>query len=444
MFDIGIRCKYLLPVCAENPRAVLENQFLAIQKNCIALIKSYEESDKNRCKHFIDAGNQLVMPGLINGHTHLAMNLLRGTAENKTLQEWLQKIIFPVEAQVVDAQFVRIGVELALLECLYAGVTTVCDMYYFQDVAAEVVNRVGMRALLGEGIASFTAPNTRDDPENAYRIIESLCEKYQGHDRISIGYAPHAPYTCDDQTFQTLLRHREHSGLPIIIHVSETLHEVQESIKNYGVSPVKRLHNLGVMDQSTIFIHAVHLNEDDISLVADTKTSIIYNPESNMKLGSGIAPLEKFLNANILVGIGTDGAASNNNLNLMAEMSTGIKLQKLKNPFVNIDSVDMIQMATLNGAKAIGLDRFVGSLEVGKFADVVMLDIQQPHWLPEYHLLNHLVHSANGAEVNTVICHGKILLQNRQPTTIRQADLFAQAETIFRKVRSLRACSKSR
>lgn len=435
MFDIGLRCKYLLPVCPENPHQLLENQFLAIQEHRIVSIKSYEETDRNVCKHFIDAGNQLVMPGLINGHTHLAMNLLRGTAENKTLQEWLQKIIFPVEAQVVDAEFVQIGVELALLESLYAGVTTVCDMYYFQNIAADVVDRVGMRALLGEGIASFPTPNTRENPENAYRIIEALCEKYQGHERISIGYAPHAPYTCDDQTFQTLVKHRERYRLPIVIHVAETSHEVEESLKNYGASPVKRLHNLGLMDQSTIFVHAVHLSEEDISLVANAKTSIIYNPESNMKLGSGIAPIEKFLQANIPVGIGTDGAASNNNLNLIGEMSTGIKLQKLQNPLVKIDAVDMIEMATLQGAKAIGLDRFIGSLEVGKFADVITLDVQQAHWLPEYNLVNHLVHSANGSEVNTVICHGKVLLENRQPTTIHQTDLFAQVEKVFRRVK---------
>ena len=439
MFDLGIRCQYLLPVCSNDPQKLLENQFLAIQDHKIVSITPYEEKNKSLCKQFIDASHQLVLPGLINGHTHLAMNLLRGTAENKSLQDWLQTVIFPVEAEVVDAEFIQVGVELALLESLYAGVTTVADMYYLQNVAAEVVDRVGTRALLGEGVTSFSSPNTRGNFKGAYPIIEALCEKYQNHERISVGYAPHAPYTCDDQTFHALLKHRERYRLPILIHVAETFHEVQESFKNYGVSPTKRLKNLGLMDEATIFIHAVHLDEADISLVAKAGTSIIYNPESNMKLGSGIAPIDQFLQANISVGIGTDGAASNNNLNLIAEMSSGIKLQQLKNPLVNINALYMVLMATLNGAKALGLDRVIGSLEIGKYADVIILDIQQPHWLPEYHLLNHLVHSANGAEVNTVICHGKILLQNRKPVTIDQAALFEKVEKVFARVKSSHA-----
>ncbi len=435
MFDLGIHCKYLFTASAKNAPKLLENQFLAIQDHKIALITPYEEKNKGLCKKFIDASNQLVLPGLINGHTHLAMNLLRGTAENSSLKDWLEKVIFPVEAKVVDAEFVQVGVELALLESLYAGVTTVCDMYYLQNSAAEVVDRVGMRAILGEGVTSFPSPSTRGNLGGTYHIIESLCEQYQHHDRISVAYAPHAPYTCDDQAFYTLLKHRERYHLPIIIHVAETAYEVQESFKTYGMSPVKHLSQLGLMDPSTIFIHAVHLDEADISLVAQTDTSIIYNPESNMKLGSGIAPIDKFLQANIRIGIGTDGAASNNNLNLIAEISSGIKLQQLKNPEVNISTLDMVLMATLNGAKALGLDRFVGSLEVGKFADVVILDIQQPHWLPEYNLLNHLVHSANGSEVNTVICHGKILLQNRQPMTIDPVALSEKVARVFARVK---------
>lgn len=434
MFDLGIRCRYLLPVCSKDPQKIVENQFLAIQDHKIVSITPYEEKDKQLCKQFIDASHQLVLPGLINGHTHLAMNLLRGTAENKSLQAWLQAVIFPVEAEVVDAEFVQVGVELALLESLYAGVTTVADMYYLQNIAAEVVDRVGMRALLGEGVTSFSSPNTRGNFKGVYPIIEALCEKYQNHARISVAYAPHAPYTCDEKTLKTLLKHRERYHLPILIHVSETLHEVQESIKAYGMSPVKWLNQLGLMDEATIFIHAVHLDEADISLVAKAGTSIIYNPESNMKLGSGIAPIDQFLQANIPVGIGTDSAASNNNLNLFAEMSSGIKLQQLKNPLVNLNALDMVLMATLNGAKALGLDRIIGSLEVGKYADVIILDIQQPHWLPEYQLLNHLVHSANGAEVNTVICHGKILLQNRQPVTIDQVALFERVKRVFARI----------
>lgn len=422
MYDIGIHCGYLLPMVQGNTQ-VLQDQFLAIKQDKIVAIKPWHDADKQQATQFIDASQQLVMPGLINGHTHLPMNLLRGLAEDQPFWQWLHGTILPIEKQFVSPEFVRIGTELAVLELVQAGVTTVCDMFYFEDTVAEVIDKTGLRALLGQTIADFPCP---DDPKGngaAYQILTGMVERYGNHPRITPCIAPHAPYSCSDTTLQKVRQQAERLAVPIMTHVAETREEVLQSLKQYQMSPVERLHRLGLMEGNSIFAHCVHVTEADIELIAETHTSVVHNPNSNMKLSCGIAPLRQLLAQQVNVGIGTDGAASNNSLSIFHEIGVGMKLQKLHDADTSLTSKDLLNMATFQGAKVLGLAEQTGSLAVGKQADCIVVDIDLPHWQPLYDIPAALVYSAQGFEVATTICQGRILMKNRQVQTIDTAQL---------------------
>lgn len=433
MYDIGIHCGYVLPMQAGDTM-VLQQQFLAIHQGKIIELKAWEPQDKDRVVKFIDASHQLVMPGLINGHTHLPMNLLRGLAEDQPFWQWLQQTILPVEKAFVTPEFVRIGTELALLELIRSGITTVCDMYYFEDVIADSVDKVGLRAVLGETIADFPRPDDPDNAGNSYRIVEQMAQRFNDHPRITTCIAPHAPYSCSDSTLKQVMHYAEKYNLLIKTHVAETREEVEKSLADYKLTPVERLYKLGLMDHPTLFAHGVHLDDNDIELLAKTHTAVIYNPKSNMKLSCGIAPIRKLLQQNVTVGIGTDGAASNNSLNIISELATGLKLQKLHDADVSITIKDMLGMATLNGAKALGLGEHTGSLEVGKNADCIIIDMMTPHWQPLYDIPSALIYTANGSEIITSICHGQILMENRQVKTIDMERLYAETKQLSAKI----------
>lgn len=430
MYDLGIHCGFLLPMQAGNT-TVLQQQFLAIQRGKIIELKTWEPSDKERAHKFIDASHQLVMPGLINSHTHLPMNLLRGLAEDQPFWQWLQQTILPIEKQFVNPNFCRIGAELALVELIQAGVTTICDMYYFEDIIATAVDKAGLRAVLGETIADFPCPDTRENKDNAYHIIERMVDTYKQHPRITTCIAPHAPYSCSDSTLQKVMRYAEKYDLMINIHVAETQEEVHKSRQQYQLTPVERLYHLGLMgNHPTIFAHGAHVNEQDIELIAKTGTRIAHCPRSNMKLSCGIAPIRELLQAGITVSIGTDGAASNNSLNIIKELGVGMKLQKLVNPNTTVTIQNLLNMATLSGAKALGLEQQTGSIEVGKYADCIILDIDASHWLPLYNLPASLVYAASGAEITTTICHGQILMENKTIKTINTEKLYGEVKQL--------------
>lgn len=433
MYDIGILCGYLLPM-AEGKTTILQQQFLGIQGSRIAVIKPWETSDKEQTHKFIDASQQLVMPGLINGHAHLPMNLLRGLAEDQPFWQWLQQTILPAEKKFVTPETVRIGTELALFELIRAGVTTVCDMYYFEDVIAACADRIGIRAVLGETIADFPCPDDPNNSGNCFRIVDNMLERYSQHPRITTCIAPHSPYGCSDATWHKVMRYAEQHNLLIKTHVAETWEEVEQSLTNYGITPVQRLYELNAMNYPTAFAHCVHVNDQDIELLAKTDTCVIYNPNSNMKLSCGIAPIRKLLQQSITVGIGTDSAASNNSLNIISELATGIKLQKLQNADTSITIQHMLRMATIDGAKAFDLDHATGSLAIGKFADCIILDLKAPYWYPMYDIPSALVYSANGSEVLTTICHGQILMENRLMQTIDTDKLYAEVKQLSRAI----------
>ena len=421
-FDLAIRCGQLLTM-APGQKDALKGHVIGIIDNNIDWVGS-ESSIEWTAARTIDANDKIVLPGLINGHTHLPMSLFRGLADDLPFEEWLHKYILPLEGRLVSPEFVRIGTELAALECIQRGVTTVCDMYYFSDEIADVLDRAGMRALVGETVADFPPPDDKEKQGNNYKILEKMVNKYGTNGRIVPTVAPHAPYTCSDETLKEALAFARKWGLPISIHVSETKFEVENSMKQFGMSPVQRLRKLGYGDHACAYAHCVHLSDEDISILAQCRTGIVHNPESNMKLGSGIAPVRKLLDKGALVGIGTDGAASNNDLNLFKEMDTACKLQKL----AHSDNTAMtarqaLHMATLGGAQALGIDKITGSIEAGKRADIIIVDTGVVNMQPMHDPASQLVYASTGTEVETVICDGEILMEEWNVTTLNRRDV---------------------
>ncbi|MBE8162642.1 MAG: amidohydrolase [Bdellovibrionaceae bacterium] len=379
-------------------------------------------------KSVIYLNHHVVMPGLINTHTHLAMSLFRGLANDLSFQDWLFKNILPLEEKMVDPPFVNLGVELALLELIQNGTTTACDMYFHQSEAAKVFDKMGLRAFLGEAI--------NDGREGWVERVESLQNIYKNNNRITVCLAPHAPYTCGDDLLEEVSGYSKLHNTPVFIHVSETEQEVAESKKKYGQTPVERLDHLGLTGKNAVFVHCVHLSEKDIQILKNTKTAVSHNPESNMKLGSGRAPLAQLLEANIAVGLGTDGAASNNNLNLWGEVDTAAKLHKLQDvENLSVSSEALLNMMTYGAAQAIGQENNLGSLEPGKFADIIALDINYPHLRPLEDLISHLVYSASGLEVDFVMCGAKVIKFKNNILNVNVSQILDQAEQMRLKIK---------
>lgn len=389
--------------------------------------------------HFIDASEKLVMPGLVNAHMHLPMSLLRGIAEDVPFQQWIYETILPIEGKLLNPEMARVGAELALLESLRSGVTTVADMYYFEDDIADVADRVGVRGLFAFTAMDQAMPDSKGASGFVPFLLERMLERFTGHARIRPAIGPHAPYTCSDETLLATMRAAEKHSLPVMMHVSETeLEVVEHRGKHGGLTPPERLHRLGFLKLAPIFAHGVHLTDSDMELIAQSGTSVIYNPESNMKLSSGAARIARLKAAGVKLGIGTDGAASNNDLDLFREMDSGVKLQRLAwKSATDVEARDMLKMATFGGAESLGLEREIGSLEVGKRADLIVLDLSIPELQPLYDVPSQLVYSAASRAVDTVICDGRVLIDKGQPTTIDVGRLLEAVEREADRVRRL-------
>lgn len=434
MFDLGLRCDYLLTL-DNGDTTCLRDYFVGISNAVIKTVAPWQDNFSAQCQQLIHAKNQLVMPGLVNTHCHVPMTLFRGLAEDQTFEYWLHKIILPLEAQLVDPEFVAIGTELALLESLQSGVTTICDMYYFTDAIAEVFDRVGVRGMIGQTIFDFSAPDNKTKNANDYAILDKLRATYSDHPYIYPAVAPHAPYTCSDETLKKARDYAQKYSLHMTSHVAETPFETEQSLKQFSLTPVERYANLGLLELPSVYAHCVALSDNDIALLGNHHIGVAYNAESNMKLGSGIASIQKLIDAGCYVGIGTDGPASNNDLNLLAEMSTGIKLQKLiQHQTPAITAKTMVKMATIEGARALGLEKQTGSISVGKFADCIILNLNLPELYPHFDLISHLVYAMSHRSVETVICHGKILLEKQQSKTIDSEQLFAKVNGMAEKI----------
>ena len=384
----------------------------------------------------LDAQGGVIMPGLVNTHTHLPMSLFRGLADDLPLEQWLQEHIFPAEAKYVTPESVATGTRLSLAEMILGGITTICDGYFLAAHIAEVVKTVGMRAFVGQGVIDFPAPGV-PDPKQNIDFAKRFVQKWQN--RSNLIYPSifcHAPYTCSAETLAAK-KAADEVGALFQIHVAETQVEVQQCQKNYGCSPIQYLDRLHLLNSKTLLIHAVWVDQNDIQIIARSNARVGHCPESNMKLASGIAPIPEMLAAGIRVGLGTDGCASNNDLDLWSEMDFAAKLHKMQHSDPTVmASTTLLRMATIEGARALGLDQSVGSLSVGKEADLIVLDLRQPHLMPLYHLHSHLVYAAHAADVQHVMIGGKWVLQNRSLQTIDLAPLLTEAEKIGRAIGS--------
>lgn len=383
----------------------------------------------------IQADGRIILPGLINLHTHVPMTLFRGLSDDTELDVWLRQIIWPAEAKFVDAEFVKTGTELGIVEMLQSGTTTFCDMYFFEDIVGETAARLGIRAFLGETILQFPSPSCKTGSD-ALAYTRQLFEKWKNHSLVQVTVAPHSSYVCTpDLLFQAKQLADEYDA-PLQIHLSETKKEVDDCLKAHGQTPPAFLDGLGFFKNAKVIAaHCVHLTPEDIMLFQRHQVGVSHNPQSNLKLGSGIAPVADFIRQGVPVGIGTDGPASNNDLNLFDELKTACLLQKGINQNSTILSAkESLRMATINGAEILGIGDEVGSLEPGKKADLVVLDVRKPHLTPGYDPFSLAVYSMNGSEVEHVVVNGKMVVCQGSVVNIRMDELMKKVEILSRKI----------
>jgi 5-methylthioadenosine/S-adenosylhomocysteine deaminase len=412
--DLLIRNGTILTMDPEN--TVFEKGIIGIHGNTISYVGTNEDKGF-QAKQIIDAKGGLVLPGLINGHTHAAMSLFRGLADDLPLMEWLNNYIFPAEKRL-DSDFVFTGTLLACAEMILSGTTTFCDMYLFEEEVARASKQAGMRSLVGEVLYDFESPNY-GPVEKGLKYAEDLIQAWEGDPLVSIAVEPHTLFTCSPELLSASHELATKYGVPLIIHVAETRNEVDDIKKRYGKRPIEHLDSLGILGPHLIAVHCVHLQEDEIQLLAEHQVKVIHNPESNMKLASGIAPIPDMLAKQVTVGLGTDGCASNNNLDLFAEMDTAAKLHKLNTMDTTVmDALTVLRMATVEGARALGLGDIVGSIELGKKADIIIVDTNKPHLTPLYNPVSHLVYAARGNDVSHSIINGRLVMEERRLLTL--------------------------
>ena len=382
----------------------------------------------------IDARGGIIMPGLVNTHTHAAMTCFRGLADDLPLMTWLHDYIFPAEAKLTF-DIVYQGTRLACSEMILSGTTTFCDMYLFEEAVAQAVKEAGMRAVVGEVIYDFPSPNY-GPVEDGLKYTEALIEKWRDDPLITIAVEPHSAYVCSPDLLQKARAIADRNDVPIVIHLSETEREVVQIREKYGRTPVAHLAEIGFLCPNLIADHCVALTAKDTALLKDFDVKIAHNPESNMKLASGVAPIPELLRQGITVGIGTDGCASNNNLDLFQEMDTAAKLHKVHtlDPTV-MDARTVVSMATIDGARVLGMGDIIGSLEAGKKADIIIIDIRSPHLMPMYNIYSHLVYAVTGSDVVTSVVNGRVLMEDRVLTTLDVDEVMAAVNRIAQDIK---------
>ena len=429
--DFLIKNGTILTMDTQN--AIIQDGILGIKGDTISYIGS-GDGKEFQGKRIIDAKGGLILPGLINGHTHAAMTLFRGLADDLPLMEWLNNYLFPAESRM-DADFVYSGTLLACAEMIMSGTTTFCDMYLFEDEVARAAKEAGMRSLVGEVLYDFDSPNY-GPIQNGLKYTEDLINKWQDDPLVSIAVEPHSLFTCSPELLSNTNELAMKYNVPLVIHVAETQSELDEVKKRYGKGPVQHLKSLGLLGPHLIADHCVHLGEKDIRMFAENEVKAIHNPESNMKLASGIAPIPEMLKSNVTVGLGTDGCASNNNLDLFAEMDMAAKLHKINTMDTTVmDALTVMRMATVEGAKALGMGEVTGSLEKGKKADVIILDTKKPHLTPMYNPFSHLVYAARGNDVTHSIINGRLLMEDRKLLSIDLYEIMEKARQKSQDVR---------
>jgi 5-methylthioadenosine/S-adenosylhomocysteine deaminase len=424
-------------VTMDAQRRVIEDGAVAIRGDSIVAVGPRAEIESRfEAAQTIDAHGALVMPGLINGHAHAAMSLFRGLADDLALDEWLQKYIFPAEARNVTPDFVEWGTRLGVLEMLRGGITTYADMYYFEDVVARVTKDAGMRGVLGETIIDFPAPDNKT-PGEALAYTQKYLNQWKGDPLIIAAVAPHSIYTCSEKTLQDAATLARRNGAPILIHIAEAQFELEQSREKHGATPVAYLERAGILGPDVIGAHCIWVDQADIATLAHFNVGCINNPSSNMKTAAGVMPVPEMLAAGEPIGLATDGAASNNNQDMFEEMDLAAKLQKIArmNPRA-LPEKQVVEMATINGARALHLEKIIGSLETGKKADLILVDIGAPHATPMYDVYSELVYALKASDVRTVVIAGNVVMRDRRMLTLDEKEILAKAEEYKKKVTS--------
>ena len=415
---------------------VIENGLICVKDTRLVRIESRPpDTPLPSATETIDAVGGLIIPGLINTHTHLPMTLFRGLADDLPLDIWLNEYIFPAENRHINPGTVRVGTLLAIAEMLLSGTTTCCDGYFYEDVVAEAIAPTGLRAVVGQGIIDFPAPGVPDPSQNLQTAADFLDHWKDRHPMITPSVFCHSPYTCSPSTLEAAKTLAGEAGVLFQIHMAETRSEVEQSLTDHGLSPIAHLNRIGMLDKRTLLVHCVHLSPEDITAITKTGAKISHNPESNMKLAAGVAPIPALLSAGLTVGLGTDGCASNNNLDLFGEMDTTAKLHKVtSNDPTVLDAHRVLKMATIDGARAIGLGNTTGSLEVGKQADVIVLDTHRPHLTPLYNPWSHVVYAARGSDVAYTVVAGRVVVANRNLKTLDIDTVIDKARKVSRRI----------
>ncbi len=380
----------------------------------------------------INADGGIIMPGLVNTHTHLAMSLFRGVADDLPLMTWLNDHIFPAELKFINPENVRLGALLSCAEMMLSGTTCCCDGYFFEDNTAQAVQEIGMRAILGQGVIDLPAPGVPNPDDNISHAVKYV-EKWMGRTPlIQPSIFCHSPYTCSNATLKNAKAVALSLGLMFQIHAAETKWEYEPIESMHHETSIAYLDRIEVLDSKTLLVHAVWLDDDDISLIADSGATIAHNPESNMKLASGTAPVHQLLNAGITVGLGTDSCASNNDLDMFSEMDSMAKLHKVVSldPAV-MDAKTVLKSATIDGARAIGLEKEIGSIEVGKQADIIVINTDQPHLVPMYNPVSHIVYAVKGSDVRDAVIGGKCVVRDRELLTVDVGEIMKKVKGLM-------------
>jgi 5-methylthioadenosine/S-adenosylhomocysteine deaminase len=416
-------------VTMDRLRAIVEDGAVVIKGDTILEVGSRAELEgKYQAAQTIDARGTLVLPGFVNGHTHVPMTLFRGLHDDVTLDEWLHKYIFPAEAKNVDEEFVRWGTRLAAAEQIRSGITTFADMYYFEDVIAEETKAAGMRGVLGETFIDFPAPDNKSEAE-MLAYTEKFLKRWQGDPLIQAAPAPHSIYTCSRKTLQDSAALARKYQAPILIHVAEMKKEWEDSEKQNGMSPVGYLNSIGVLGPDVVAAHCIYVDETDRELLAQKQVGCVHNPSSNMMLASGVSPVPEMRAAGVAVGLGTDGpAGSNNDLDLVEEMDLAAKLAKItKMSPTALNAKAVVEMATIDGAKALHMDKKVGSLEPGKKADLILISLDEPNAVPMYDIYAQLAYALKASDVETVVIGGKVVMRDRKLLTVNEEQAIQRA-----------------
>ncbi|EHH1224794.1 amidohydrolase [Vibrio vulnificus] len=407
-------------------KVVYQNGTVVVKENKIIAVGDADVAKQYQAKQVLDVDGDIVMPGLINTHTHVSMTVFRSLGDD--VPDRLHRYIFPLEAKLVSRDMVRIGANLGNVEMLKGGVTTYADMYYFEDEVAKTVDQIGMRAVLGQSVIQFPVADAKNADEGIQYALNFI-DQYQDHPRITPAFAPHAPYTNTTETLQKIAKLSLEKNVPVLIHLAESTRE-QEKIaeRSNGLSPVQYMHQIGALNANLVGAHMILVDDKDIELVKQADMGVAHNMSANIKSAKGVAPALKMYDENVRIGLGTDGPMSGNTLSTIDEFNQVAKVHKLVNhDRAAMPPLKVIDMATMGAAKALHMEDKIGSLEVGKLADIIVIDTKAPNMVPVYNPYSALVYSANSGNVRHAIVDGKLIMQERQINTVNEEQIRQEA-----------------